>query len=77
MEQLPFPAPDVRIGGRKYWRKRSRREWVAKLAGQPLPAPQTDDEMLETSNQVRAAMGNVSSMWIWRHSRSATDTAAA
>jgi hypothetical protein len=75
--EIPFPAPDVRIAGRKYWRKRTRREWVASVAGQPMPAPQPDDEMLETSNQVRAALGNVSSMWIWRHSRSQSTGAAA
>jgi hypothetical protein len=74
--ELPFPQPDLRVGGRKYWKKRSRREWVAKIAGQPLPTAQSDDEMLETSKQVRAALGNVSDMWIWRHSRESAGKAA-
>ncbi len=67
--EVPFPQPDLRVGGRKYWKKRTRREWIASIAGQPAPEHSPDDEMLETSKQVRAALGNVSDMWLWRHSR--------
>lgn len=69
MEKIPFPPPDVRIGGRKFWSRRARREWVARIAGKPLPAPLPDDEVLETSKQLRAALGGVSDMFLWRHSR--------
>ena len=41
----------------------------ARIAGKPLPAPLPDDEVLETSKQLRAALGGVSDMFLWRHSR--------
>jgi hypothetical protein len=74
----PFPAPKVVIGGRKFWPKRTIREWLAEVAGDPPPPPRDDDEFLLTTAAVREMCGNVSSMWIWRRSqRKAAATEAA
>jgi hypothetical protein len=80
------PTPKLRpptiIGNRKFYSKRDYREFVAACAAQPVPLPQPDDEDLITAAQLRAKLGNVSDMWLHRHTardarQDATETAAA
>jgi hypothetical protein len=68
LPDVPFPKPDLWVSGRKRWKRRTRRVWVAAQAGEPPPPPLPDDEVLEDSNAVRRALGDVSHMWIHRHS---------
>jgi hypothetical protein len=63
--EIPFPEPVV-IARRNYWRKCDIRRWRAAIAGQEDPAPQSDDEVVISSRQVRDLFGGVSDMWLWR-----------
>jgi len=62
---IPLPEP-ANVAGRNYWTKGDVRRWRAKIAGLPEPAPQSDDENWLTQPQLRAFLGGVSDMWIWR-----------
>ncbi len=64
-----LPAPYTRIGGKKFWRRRSVREYLALIGGQPPPPSQSDDDYLMGSLELRMVLGGVSDMWILRHSR--------
>jgi hypothetical protein len=72
-----LPDPAVRIGGRKFWRRRAVREYIARIAGEPPPAPIADDEQLLGSLELRMWLGGVSEMWIHRHSRRQENSEAA
>jgi len=79
MPDLFLPDPSARIGGRKFWRRRAVREYLARVSGEPAPTPQPEDEHLMGSLELRLVLGGVSDMWLYRHSRrdppSATPTA--
>jgi hypothetical protein len=65
------------VGGRRRWLKGDIRKYLAELKREPPPAPQSDDEHLVTAAQLRAMLGNVSDMWLWRRlsrQRAATST---
>jgi hypothetical protein len=64
-----LPDPHARISGRKYWKRCAVREYLAKIAGEPAPAPQPDDHHLVGSLELRLILGGVSDMWLHRHSR--------
>jgi hypothetical protein len=70
-QEIAFPEPVV-ICRRNYWRKGDIRRWRAALAGQEHLAPQSDDEVLISSRQVRDLFGGVSDMWLWRKRQRAT-----
>jgi hypothetical protein len=69
MSEIYLPAPAARIGGRKFWKRRSIREYIAQVSNQPAPGDRPDDDYLIGSLEVRQMLGNVSDMWIHRHSR--------
>ena len=62
--------PDPLVMGRlRYWRRGAIRRYLAKVAGEPAPGPQPDDEHLLQAKELRQILGNVSDMWLHRHSR--------
>jgi hypothetical protein len=75
MSEFVIPAPTVVIATKKFWRKRSIREALAKAAGEPAPAAAADDEHLMQSRELRQMLGGVSDMFLWRHSVRDADTA--
>jgi hypothetical protein len=77
MADLYLPDPCTRISGRKFWRRRVVREYLARVTGQPAPTPQSDDEYLMGSLELRLALGGVSDMWLYRHSRRAESSGPA
>jgi hypothetical protein len=64
-----LPDPHARISGKKFWKRRAIREYLAKIAGEPAPVHQSDDDHLVGSLELRLILGGVSDMWILRHSR--------
>lgn len=78
MPDVPFPEPDLVVGGRRLWKNRTQRCWEHKQKGLPgEPEPKPDDDQYRTAKQVRKSLGDVSSMWLHRHMRRGTDEAAA
>ena len=63
---LPEPIFIARL---RFWRLGAIRQFLAKVAGDPAPAPQADDEHLIQARELRKMLGDVSEMWIFRHSR--------
>jgi hypothetical protein len=76
-EAIYLPPPAARIGGRKFWKRRAIREYIAIVSSQPPPGERPDDDFLITSLEVRQMLGNVSDMWIHRHSRRPDASASA
>jgi hypothetical protein len=62
--------PDPLVMGRlRYWRRGAIRQYLAKVAGDPVPLPQSDDEHLLQAKELRQMLGGVSDMWLHRHLR--------
>ncbi len=72
--EIPFPAPDLVTGGRRYWSRSTIRRWRAEQASLPAPNPQADDETMLNSRQVRDLFGGVSHMWLARRLQRKTST---
>jgi len=64
-----LPQPSAIISGRKFWNRRSIREFIAAVSNQPPPGERPDDDFLIGSLEVRQMLGGVSDMWLHRHSR--------
>ena len=69
MTDIYIPDPDIRIGKKKFWYRRTVRAYQARLGGLPAPAPQPDDLDLVGSLELRLALGGISEMTLWRRSR--------
>jgi hypothetical protein len=64
-QAINFP-PAIRIGNRKFYKRRSLREYLAAISGELPPPSKPDDEYLINSRQLRQELGGVSEMWVWR-----------
>jgi hypothetical protein len=64
---VKFPAPHLRLNGRRRWTRRQIREYRAALRGDPPPLPEHDDNHLLGVAQVEEEL-SISRMFIHRHS---------
>jgi hypothetical protein len=70
-----LPDAVARIGNRKFWKRGHVRAYLARVSGDPPPAPQPDDDHLVGSLELRLILGGVSDMWLHRHTRRSTPAA--
>lgn len=68
-EKLYLPPPVTLINGRKFWKRKQAREYIATLCGQKITDQRPDDDYLIGSRELREMLGGVSDMWLLRHTR--------